>query len=324
MLIHKKKLKTTLVTILILVPIVSGIVMFLPTRAFACQCFQPSPPKEELQKAVAVFSGTVVGIDKKKVSVGQGFFEDSYTATFDVERAWKGVSKKTITVNAGIQGGMCGYPFEEKESYIVYADGADENELLTSLCTRTNKLIFAHEDLKELGEGTTEFVQNTVPELPTRKFDFFYYGGFNFWYYFGIGMFVVGLIAIIFIAFLLFKHKQSISVFLKRRFLLIVAFAASVIITGAAVYQITNLTLKQEQKQTLESMRSAFSEQIGDLKIENRKLKGTIETLEKAVPESPQACTSALTKSGDDPILQTIIEASPLIAHVKITSIGGG
>ncbi|MBI4360070.1 MAG: hypothetical protein HY564_03175, partial [Candidatus Jacksonbacteria bacterium] len=38
----------------------------------------------------------------------------------------------------------------------------------------------------------------------------------------------------------------------------------------------------------------------------------------------PQACTSALTKSGDDPILQTIIEASPLIAHVKITSIGGG
>ncbi|HCA67196.1 MAG: hypothetical protein UW39_C0017G0011 [Parcubacteria group bacterium GW2011_GWC2_44_17] len=135
---------------------------------FACRCVQPGAPKEELQTATAVFSGTVVDIDKKKVSVGQGFFEDSYTATFDVEMAWKGVSKKTITVNAGIQGGMCGYPFEEKESYIVYAHGADENGLLTSLCTRTNKLIYAYEDLKELGEGQAELVQNTVPELPAH------------------------------------------------------------------------------------------------------------------------------------------------------------
>jgi len=192
---------------------------------FACQCVHPDPPKEELQKATAVFSGTVVSIDKKKVSVGQGFFEDSYTATFTVEKAWKGITKKIITVNAGIQGGSCGYPFEDKGSYIVYADGADENALSTGLCTRTNKLIYAQEDLKELGDGTTELVQNDVPELPARKFDFYYYGGFNFWYYFGIGVFVVGLVALVLIAFLLFKHKQKSVTFLKRSSPLFIAIA---------------------------------------------------------------------------------------------------
>lgn len=304
-----------------------GLLLLAPYKSvFACSCVPPGPPKEELQKATAVFSGTVVSIDKRKVpdQNPNGFVAYFYVVTFDVEKSWKGVTKKTITVNAGIQGGMCGYPFEDKENYIVYANGSDENTLSTSICSRTNKLIYAQEDLKELGTGATELVQSGATELPARKFGFSYYGGFNFWYYFGIGMFVIGLIALVLIIFLLFKHKQKIMAFLKRRFPFFIAIVVSALIAGTVVYQNTNLQFKQQQKKALEATRSAYSEQIGDLKIENRKLQVTIDELEKSATQQQQSPASALTKEGDDPILQTLIEESPLIAHVKITRSNGG
>jgi hypothetical protein len=78
-------------------------------------------------------------------------------ATFWVEESWKGINSRTITVSTGPTGGICGYEFEKGEEYMVYAYKGDGDGLITSLCTRTKKLSFAHEDPKELGEGITEF-----------------------------------------------------------------------------------------------------------------------------------------------------------------------
>ena len=58
------------------------------------------------------------------------------------------------TRNSDGSGGStdCEYPFKIGETYLVYANGK-ENELRTSLCSRTSPLTLAEEDLRILGEG---------------------------------------------------------------------------------------------------------------------------------------------------------------------------
>jgi hypothetical protein len=107
---------------------------------FACDCAMPGKPKEELQRADAVFVGEVIG---SKTENGSRIFE------FKVERFWKGAITKVVSVGSEV--GNCRYIFGVGEKYIVYARGKET--LLTSICTRTKNLGAASEDLKDLGEG---------------------------------------------------------------------------------------------------------------------------------------------------------------------------
>ena len=107
---------------------------------FACDCAAPGKPKEELQRADAVFVGEVIG---SKTENGSQIFE------FKVERLWKGAITKVVSV--GSEDGYCRYRFSAGEKYIVYARGKET--LSTSICTRTKNLGAASEDLKDLGEG---------------------------------------------------------------------------------------------------------------------------------------------------------------------------
>jgi hypothetical protein len=130
------------------------VVMFLVTKAgFACDCGLPrtgNPFKqvvtEARNKSKAVFSGTVVAIDKKP--------GDLYVAVrFKIEESWKGTLSKEATVFTGQGGGDCGYKFEVGQRYLVYAYRYNDTDLGTNICQRTANLIEAAEDLKVLGKG---------------------------------------------------------------------------------------------------------------------------------------------------------------------------
>ena len=133
--------------------LLAGVVLLLASPAvFACTCLPHAG--EPIQKVVAkarnesraVFSGTVVAIDRKPGDL-------SVAVRFEVEKFWKGALKKEVTVFTGIGGGDCGYVFEVGQRYLVYAYTHNETGLGTNICQRTASLIDAAKDLKALGKG---------------------------------------------------------------------------------------------------------------------------------------------------------------------------
>ncbi|SFB03914.1 MULTISPECIES: hypothetical protein [unclassified Bacillus (in: firmicutes)] len=70
---------------------------------------------------------------------------------------WKGVSESQVIVVTGQGGGDCGIDFVEGEEYLVYANQSsiyeDSDYLSAGICSRTNELSAAEEDLLVLGEG---------------------------------------------------------------------------------------------------------------------------------------------------------------------------
>ena len=129
---------------------IAGLVHFAnPDRAAACDFEEPPPPQEALEDATAVFSGEVRSIEPVDDDPGNQFI----AATIDVDRAWKGIDSTPVVVETHQDQATCGFPFEEGESYIVYAR-AEGTPLTTALYHRTQLLERADEDLEVLGEGT--------------------------------------------------------------------------------------------------------------------------------------------------------------------------
>jgi hypothetical protein len=120
-----------------------------PGPAAACDFPAYPPPQEALEEATAVFSGEVVSIDPVDDDPGEQYI----AATFAVDRAWKGVESSPVIVETHQDEGVCGFPFEVGETYIVYAH-SNGSPLTTALYHRTQLLERAGEDLDALGEGT--------------------------------------------------------------------------------------------------------------------------------------------------------------------------
>ena len=119
-------------------------------RAFACSCVAPWPPTEALAGATAVFVGKVSNLD---VSTGLlTSTADPVEVTFQVSKVWKGPVHSTLLATTARSGASCGYGFERGQEYLVYARGT-ETELEVSLCSRTQPLSAADEDLAVLGQG---------------------------------------------------------------------------------------------------------------------------------------------------------------------------
>jgi hypothetical protein len=96
-----------------------------------------------------VFAGEVVSIEP----VDDDPSEQFDAVTFAVDRSWKGVESSPVTIETHQDEATCGYPFEQGESYLVYAYGGDAF-MTTALYHRTTSLDRADEDLEVLGEGT--------------------------------------------------------------------------------------------------------------------------------------------------------------------------
>lgn len=117
----------------------------------ACSCASPFPsPQESLKKSTVVFAGKVTGMDIPNGIVIST--ADPVLVTFDVSEIWKGPDYKTLVVTTARDGVSCGYSFEQGEEYIVYAYG-EEDKLSTNICSRTELIANAKEDLQGLGKG---------------------------------------------------------------------------------------------------------------------------------------------------------------------------
>jgi hypothetical protein len=110
--------------------------------AIACDCAWPKSPREELQRADAVFSGEVSRINREEDKI-----------EFRVEKIWKGPLAKRISIQYELSD--CTYLFGVGKKYLVYAhDYKNRKEIFeTSKCDRTTEIDKASVDLKELGEG---------------------------------------------------------------------------------------------------------------------------------------------------------------------------
>lgn len=113
--------------------------------ALACSCAPSPPPKESLQQASAVFTGTVLAADTRG---------GISTVRLRVERSWKGARCGEVTVTTAADSATCGYDFQVGQSYLVYAD-KQRGKLHVSLCSRTSLTSQAEEDLTALGEPAT-------------------------------------------------------------------------------------------------------------------------------------------------------------------------
>jgi hypothetical protein len=119
--------------------VIGATILLNPGKASACFC---SPPafSQSIMDAKAIFSGKAVEVSSKKV-------------VFAVEEVWKGQVGEKITL--GIDGSSCNYPFQQGETYLVYAlkhkdSYFSEYRLFTNSCTRTRRLGEAKEDIKKL------------------------------------------------------------------------------------------------------------------------------------------------------------------------------
>ena len=138
--------------IFLLLVIIVSMLTFDIEPASACSCAPPGSSVEGLTIAAAVFTGKVVGFAEPISGFGPISSADPIKVTFQVYTVWKGSVSQTTTINTARSGSSCGYTFEKGGEYIVYADGP-ENNLSVSLCSRTQPLTTAENDLAVLGGG---------------------------------------------------------------------------------------------------------------------------------------------------------------------------
>ena len=108
---------------------------------YPCSCEELPPPEEAYEISDVVFSGQVTQIVENWYD---GFMEISIEV-FDV---WKGTIDNQIILLSGLDD--CGYYFQLNEEYLIYGYYSQLNHIWTDICTRTNLLEDAEEDLDYL------------------------------------------------------------------------------------------------------------------------------------------------------------------------------
>ena len=127
-----------------------ALLLALDTTGFTCTCMPSKNATRELEQSAAVFSGKVLAV--KGTEQESGFYAN-VEVVLEVQRSWKGIEEKTVSVFTSSQSSACGYGFKKGEAYLVYASKTTEGRLTTSICSRTRRIKEADADLKELGDG---------------------------------------------------------------------------------------------------------------------------------------------------------------------------
>ena len=143
--------------------------MLQPERAYGCTCLWPPPPAEALEEEDAVFAGLATAVTKVEGMPGT-WAERSLKTRFHVLHVWKGPDDETIEVISGESEVSCGYEFTEGKAYIVYASYNDYAEgLTTGLCTRTNPLFWAIDDITALSDNQDTGRSQSSPDPEASK-----------------------------------------------------------------------------------------------------------------------------------------------------------
>jgi hypothetical protein len=98
---------------------------------------------------------------------------ETYTnkISFQVDKAIKWEKVDTLQVTTPRDSATCGYSFEEWKDYIVYSNLDENNEITVSLCSRTNLLENATEDLIAFNIEWTTNTPVSNEELNTLTID---------------------------------------------------------------------------------------------------------------------------------------------------------
>lgn len=163
--------------------------------AHACSCAEPQPIATELKNADAVFTGRVLEITKPLVMTSS---LDPIRVTLDVSQSWKGADQKIIDVSTASSSASCGYPnFEQGEEYLVFARQSADG-LNVSLCSRTQPLSRATDDIAELRTIQASTIPERIPEVEVIMND-----GLNAFHMF----FVISALLVLY--YILWKKKIS-------------------------------------------------------------------------------------------------------------------
>jgi hypothetical protein len=141
------------ILILILAVGISGLAA---KPAQACSCAAPAGPAEGLKRSTAVFRGTVREISRPLRDRLGLTKSGGHRVKFEVLKQWKGAPSKSIELITRLTGEACGFPFEEKNEYLVYVV-ADPKDLQTGICTGTKNVSEAVQEMKELDEIIISF-----------------------------------------------------------------------------------------------------------------------------------------------------------------------
>ena len=109
-----------------------------------CDCDLTPTPENGFEMADVVFSGQVIQI----VEDWDNYFNE---VSISVSYLWKGEIANEVLILTGIDDGLCGYSFEIGLDYLIYGYYSG-NEIWTDICTRTNLLEYANEDLDYLNQ----------------------------------------------------------------------------------------------------------------------------------------------------------------------------
>jgi len=138
------------------------LVTSLAIESLACTCLPNPPTSEALEKADLVFTGQVVDVDLiateqeipkgvdqeilKEIAEDSGakvkggkLISYSRLYVFRLTEIFKGAKNEEISVITEMTPEACGYDFQLKGNYLVYAY-ADGDRFRTSICTRTKGL----------------------------------------------------------------------------------------------------------------------------------------------------------------------------------------
>ncbi len=113
--------------------------------AWACSCVRSSP-RQAMAWADAVFVGLVVETVRDAEDINEGHL----FATMEVGKVWKGNVGERVVVRTAPHSALCGFHFDKGKRYLVYAYVNEDGVLSTNICSRTNLLERAEEDLLAL------------------------------------------------------------------------------------------------------------------------------------------------------------------------------
>jgi hypothetical protein len=129
--------------------IVSAAAVVLPVaRVSACTCDGDWSARQYMDRADVVFLGRV----ERVRPASAGFWGSRHTATFSVQRLWKGPATNAIEVSAETSSPSCGVDFPAAEVLLVYAYRSGDG-LETNSCSGNKPLSEVTAYLAALGSG---------------------------------------------------------------------------------------------------------------------------------------------------------------------------
>jgi hypothetical protein len=130
--------------------IVAALTHAAENEALACSCNgNGGPPCQAAWTADVVFAGTVRAVEQiDHETLGAPY--RAMLVKFEVERGFLNAVPGPLEIVTGMGGGDCGYRFTTGARYLVYAWKTPSSRLSTGICSRTQPLDKAEEDIRYL------------------------------------------------------------------------------------------------------------------------------------------------------------------------------